>query len=282
MTLRDIGLGPVRLAVADVDRSVDWYRRVLGLEAVPADAGSEAALGVPGGDDLVRLVSRPGANPHPGHGRLGLYHFAVLLPDRPSLGTFLTHARKLGVPLGASDHGVSEALYTSDPDGLGIEVYADRAVEAWPRAPDGGLAMGTAPLDAASLIAARDRPWSGAPRGTRIGHVHLHVGDLEAAERFYADGLGLEPTVRGYPGALFLAADGYHHHLGLNTWAGPAATPAGPDDAALLEWKVHLPDDGAVRAAADRMRSRGFEPLPDGEGSAFEDPWGTRVALTVA
>jgi catechol 2,3-dioxygenase len=283
VTLHDVGLGPVRLAVADVDRSVSWYGRVLGLEAERAEEGSGTALGVPGGDELVRLVHRPGARPHPGRGRLGLYHFAVLLPDRASLGSFLTHARALGVPLGASDHGVSEALYTSDPDGLGIEIYADRPAERWPRSPDGGLGMGTAPLDAASLMgAAKDRPWRGAPRGTRIGHVHLHVGDLDAAERFYADGLGLEPTLRGYPGALFLAADGYHHHLGLNTWAGPDAAPAGPSDAALLEWQVRLPDDRAVRAAVARMRSRGFEPLPEAGGSAFEDPWGTPVSLAVA
>ncbi|HSM36724.1 MAG TPA: VOC family protein [Longimicrobiales bacterium] len=283
MTLRDVGLGPVRLAVADVDRSATWYGRVLGLVPAPEDAGRGATLGVPGGDALVRLVPRPGARPHPGRGRLGLYHFAVLLPDRASLGAFLAHARALGVPLGAADHGVSEALYTSDPDGLGIEVYADRPVDAWPRSASGGIEMGTAPLDAGSLIAAaRDRSWSGAPAGTRMGHVHLHVGDLAEAERFYADGLGLQPTLRGYPGALFLAADGYHHHLGLNTWAGPGATPAGPTEAALLDWEVRLPDDGAVRAAVDRMRSGGFEPLAEGGDSTFEDPWGTRVALRVA
>lgn len=295
--LHGIRLGPVRLAVADIDRSLDWYGAVLGLQATREGAGPgrARAAALRGGDGapLVRLLERPGARPHPPRGRLGLFHYAVLLPGRGALGAFYAHARSLGVPLGASDHLVSEALYLADPDGLGIEVYADRPREAW-TVTARGPRMATLPLDVRSLLdAAGGASWEGPPAGTSIGHVHLHVGDLAAAEAFYGDALGLEPTVRDYPGALFVAADGYHHHLGLNTWAGPGAVPPTARDAALLEWEIVPEARTAVRAAAARMREAGFEATeaarggstsgrqsePSVESAAFTDPWGTTVVL---
>jgi catechol 2,3-dioxygenase len=291
----------VRLQVGDLDRSIDWYGRVLALHAEePGVAGANSVdLTGTDGTPLVRLVERPGAHPHPPRGRLGLFHYAVLLPDRASLGAFLAHVRSLGIPLGASDHLVSEALYLTDPDGLGIEVYADRPREAWPRT-GGSLRMDTLPLDVPSLLdAAAAAGWAGPPPRAAIGHVHLHVGDLATAEAFYGDALGLVPTARGYPGALFLAADGYHHHLGLNTWAGPGATPPGEGEASLLEWEIVLPDGAALEAASGRMREAGYEPIAvvgatdagvrtgpakdertaGGPGTVFADPWGTRVRL---
>ncbi len=295
--LRGIRLGAVRLAVADLDRSLDWYGSILGLRGRPAAAGPDGAraaeLRALDGAPLVRLLERPGARPHPPRGRLGLFHYAVLLPGRDALGAFYAHARSLGVPLGASDHLVSEALYLADPDGLGIEVYADRSREAW-TVTEAGPRMATLPLDVRSLLdAAGGASWEGPPAGSAIGHVHLHVGDLAAAEAFYGDALGLEPTVRDYPGALFLAADGYHHHLGLNTWAGPDARPATAGDAALLEWELVVRESNALRVAASRMRAAGFEAAaqPDrstGEprseagpvaSAVFADPWGTNVVL---
>jgi len=295
--LHGIRLGPVRLAVADIDRSLDWYGAVLGLrgtaeEAGPGRARAAALLGGDGAP-LVRLLERPGARPHPPRGRLGLFHYAVLLPGRAALGAFYAHARSLGVALGASDHLVSEALYLADPDGLGIEVYADRPREAW-TVTARGPRMATLPLNARSLVdAAGGAAWEGPPAGSAIGHVHLHVGDLAAAEAFYGDALGLEPTVRDYPGALFLAADAYHHHLGLNTWAGPGAVPATVRDAALLEWEIVPEARATLRAAAARMREAGFDAPEGGRGgstsgppseaslasAAFTDPWGTTVVL---
>jgi catechol 2,3-dioxygenase len=274
-------LGPVRLQVAELARSLAFYERVLGLRALARGAGG-ATLGAADGRPLVELAERPGARPAPPRGRLGLYHVALLLPDRASLGRFVRHLSALGVRAGAADHLVSEAFYLGDPDGLGVEVYADRPREAWRRA-GRELMMASDPVDVAGLArAAGDRPWEGMPAGTAVGHVHLHVGDLDAAGRFYGDALGLDRTVWRYPGALFLGAGGYHHHLGANTWAGPAARPPGDDDARLLEWTLELPDAGGVEAAAASLAAAGYAAEPAGGAVVARDPWGTRVRVRAA
>jgi len=219
-------IGRVRLQVSDLERSVAYYRDLLGFRVADSRNG-RASLAVHGDDRvLVELVERAGASPVPRRGRLGLYHFAILLPERAALGRFVAHLAEIGARAGMSDHFVSEAIYLQDPDNLGIEVYADRPRSAW-RHEGGQLAMATEPLDVRSLVAASGgEPWTGMPRGTTIGHVHLHVGDLETAAAFYHAGLGLDKMVWSYPGALFLSAGGYHHHLGTHTWATGAA-PAG-------------------------------------------------------
>jgi len=266
----DIRLGRVRLQVADLERSLAWYERALGL-CVLRRSGGEAALGAYGDDAvLVELREKAGAAPVPRRGRLGLYHFAILLPDRAALGRFVAHLAEIGERAGASDHRVSEALYLNDPDGLGIEVYADRPRSSW-RVVDGQIAMSTDPLDLADVVrAAGGEPWTGMPAGTTIGHVHLHVGDLEPAAAFYHQGLGLDQVVWSYPGALFLSAGGYHHHLGLNTWAAGAA-PAGDDDARLLEWEIVVPTADDAEAA--------LESLSGGEDGVVRDPWGTALRI---
>jgi catechol 2,3-dioxygenase len=271
-------LGPVRLAVADLGRSLDYYERVIGLRTIERTP-SRALLGAQADDaPLVELIVRPGASPVPRRGRLGLFHYAILLPDRSALGRFLAHLGELGEYAGMSDHRVSEAIYLSDPDGLGIEVYADRPRESW-RIERGMLAMTTEPLDTQSLIqAARGEPWTGAPPGTRIGHVHLHVGDLASAEAFYHEGLGLDKVTLRYPGALFMSAGGYHHHLGTNTWAAGAAVPD-DGDARLLEWTIQLPEQADVEAAARSLVSRGYAVDREGEDVLSADPWGTRVRV---
>jgi catechol 2,3-dioxygenase len=270
----------VRLEVASLSRSTDWYTRVLGLTRLQGDGETEL-LGVTGDQPLLELRQLSGARPHPPRGRLGLFHFAILLPSRSSLGTLLVHLARVGVPLGASDHGVSEALYLQDPDGLGVEVYADRPRALWSYR-DGRLEMGTLPLDFPSLQAASGGDlWEGLPAGTRIGHLHLHVGSLPEAEAFYSTLLGLSPTVRGYPGALFLSAGGYHHHLGLNTWAGPGARPATRGDARLLDWELVLDGREAVEAAAHRFRKAGHPvEVEEGGGVRVEDPWRTGLRVT--
>lgn len=271
-------LGRVRLQVADLGRSVDFYEEVLGLRLL-ARNGADATLAALGDDTpLVELHELPGATPVPRRGRLGLYHFAVLLPDRAALGRFAGHLARLGVPAGMSDHLVSEAIYLSDPDGLGIEVYADRPRGTW-RHEGRQLLMASEPLDVSSLVrAANGEPWTGAPTGTIIGHVHLYVGDLGGAEGFYHQALGFDKTVWSYPGALFLSAGGYHHHLGTNTWAAHAP-PAGEEDARLLEWEIVVPGADDVAGAARSLESHGHAVDRTSPGIVARDPWGTPVWL---
>jgi catechol 2,3-dioxygenase len=271
-------LGPVRLQVADLGRSIDYYHRVLGLRAT-ARAEAGATLAAQGDETpLVELKELRGATPVPRRGRLGLYHFALLLPDRTSLGRFVAHLQALGEYFGSADHLVSEALYLTDPDGLGIEVYADRPRSSW-RMQGRALAMAVDPLDLKDLVsAAGGQPWTGAPSETRMGHVHLHVGDLESASAFYHAGLGLDRIVLSLPGALFMSAGGYHHHLGTNTWAAGAPVAA-EGDARLLEWTVQLPDRTDVEAAARSLAASGYQVRQDSGDAVAVDPWGTAVRL---
>ena len=272
-------IGPVRLQVSDLARSLEYYETVLGLRAV--ERGDDRALLAPHGDDapLLELRARRGARPRSPRGGLGLYHFAILLPDRAALGRFVRHVAELGVRAGAGDHLVSEAFYLQDPDNLGIEVYADRPRETWRRV-DRELMMATDPVDVPGLIrAAGDAPWTGMPAGTVMGHVHLHVGDLARARAFYSEALGFDRIVWHYPGALFLGAGGYHHHLGTNTWAGPDAQPPAEGDARLLEWTIVLPDAASVDAAADSLARGGHAVTRDGRDAVATDPWGTAVRL---
>ncbi|HEX2090815.1 MAG TPA: VOC family protein [Longimicrobiaceae bacterium] len=274
-----IRLGRVSLQVADLDRSLGYYQEVIGLRVLDRSDGS-AALGAHGDDTvLVELHERPGAAPAPHRGRLGLYHFAILLPDRAALGRLVSHLAEIGAQAGASDHLVSEALYLQDPDGLGIEVYADRPRATW-RYEGRQLKMDTRPLDVASLAhSAGGEPWTGAPSGTVIGHIHLHVGNLDEAAAFYHRALGLDQVVWSYPGALFLSAGGYHHHLGLNTWAGPGAERPRDGDARLLEWTMVVPGAGDADAAARSVEAAGYEVSGTEQGWTCADPWGTVLRL---
>jgi catechol 2,3-dioxygenase len=270
-------LGAVSLQVSDLRRSVDYYQRVLGMSVLERDA-DRASLGARTGVALVHLVEKRGVAPVPRRGRFGLYHFALLLPDRAALGRFAAHLLGLGLRPGMADHAVSEALYLTDPDGLGIEVYADRLRNAWMYRGD-ELVMTTDPLDIDDLLAAGEGvEWAGAPDGTTMGHVHLHVGDLGSAEAFYHRALGLDKTVWSYPGALFFSAGGYHHHLGTNVWSpGPSALA---DEARLLEWELVVPQHAQIGDVADRLRAGGYA-LDDGpDGVRTADPWQTRVRVT--
>ena len=272
-------LGHVSLQVADLARSVEFYTHVLGLRVI-ASSGATAMLGVEDGHTtLAHLHERPGATPCPHHGRLGLYHFAILLPDRPALGRLVSHLAAIGAGIGASDHLVSEALYLQDPDGLGIEVYADRPRSQW-RSVNRQLRMASEPLDFADVQrAAEGRPWTGMPAGTMMGHVHLHVASLDRAAAFFHGALGLDKMVWDYPSALFLAAGGYHHHLGVNTWAGAHAPRPTDDDARLLEWRIVVPTASDVQQAAASLASAGNAVVADGPDCLVADPWGTRIRL---
>lgn len=272
-------VGRVRLQVADLARSLAYYERVLGFRVLHRAAG-EATLGAHGDDaPLVELHERAGAAPVPHRGRLGLYHFAILLPHRAALGRFVAHLAELGERAGAADHLVSEALYLHDPDGLGIEVYADRPRATWERQ-GRELVMDTRPLDVAGLAhSGGGESWAGMPAGTVIGHVHLHVGDLQEAAAFYHAALGLDVVVWSYQGALFLSAGGYHHHLGLNTWAGPGAARPQAGDARLLEWEIVVPRAADAEAAARSLDAAGYGITRADGGWLATDPWGTTLRL---
>ncbi|HUF24213.1 MAG TPA: VOC family protein [Vicinamibacterales bacterium] len=269
-------LGAVRLQVSDLARSITYYERVLGMR-VRDRAGDAATLGDAGGHALIRLEARPGVRPAPPRATLGLYHFAILLPDRPSLGRVIRHLAGLGARAGMADHLVSEAIYLTDPDGLGIEVYADRPRDSW-RVNGQELAMTTDPLDAEAVVAAAgSEPWTGMPAGTVLGHVHLHVGDLDEGAAFYHAALGFDKVVWSYPGALFLSAGGYHHHLGTNTWSrGPA--PAA-DQARLLSWDIVVPTQADAAEAAASITAAGYRIQEEDGAFRAADPWGTTLRL---
>lgn len=272
-------LGRVRLQVSDLDRSIRYYQQVLGLRLLEQAAGIALLGDQAGAAPIIELREHAGAKPVSRRSHLGLFHFAILLPDRATLGSFLQHLASIDVQVGASDHLVSEALYLHDPDGLGIEVYADRPRTAWAHR-DGEVVVETLPLDIANVIAAGgSRAWTGMPAGTVMGHMHLHVGDLAAGAKFYRDALGFDATVWSYPGALFMSAGGYHHHLGTNTWAGPDAPRPGTDDARLLEWELVLPSAGDVEAAAGRLAASGYPVRREGNSATVDDPWGTTLRL---
>jgi len=278
-------LGRVRLQVADLGRSLRFYEGVLGFRLLRREE-TRAALGAHGDDTpLVELEARPGARPVTSRRRLGLFHFAILVPDRATLGRFVKHLATIGAHPGAGDHLVSEAFYLEDPDGLGIEVYADRPRSVWRRV-GRELMMATDPVDVDDIVrAAGDVPWAGMPAGTVIGHVHLHVGGLSEAAAFFSETLGFDRMVWRYPGAIFLGAGGYHHHLGANTWAGAGASRPAEGDARLLEWTVELPDASSLEGAAHSLMQAGHAVLrePGDLGRVPDvvthDPWGTQIRL---
>ncbi|MFM8567384.1 MAG: VOC family protein [Gemmatimonadota bacterium] len=273
-------LGPAVLQVTDLNRTVAFYEQVLGLRVLARD-DAQASLGADSATEPL-LVLRGGAMRPAGRGRLGLFHFAFLLPDRGALGRFVRHLAGLGIRAGAGDHLVSEAFYLDDPDGLGIEVYADRPRDSWRRV-GGELVMGTEAVDVEGLVAAAGpMPWVGMPAGTVMGHLHLHVGTLEAASAFYHEALGFDRMVWSYPGALFLGAGGYHHHLGTTVWAGPTARPAAADEARLLEWTIVLPSTHALDAVATRLARAGAVLTRDVVAGdvVTRDPWGTALRLS--
>jgi catechol 2,3-dioxygenase len=277
-----VRIGVVALQVADLDRSLGFYEKVLGFRVIAredAPGGHSARLGAQGGDRvLLELKEKAGVRPVPRRGRLGIYHFAVLLPTRRDLGGFLRHASALSVHIGSSDHLVSEALYLVDPDGITVEVYRDRPRGEWTYQ-NGEVVAGILPLGSQDLLAAAgDQPWRGLPTGTTIGHMHFYVGEIPPAEAFYHKALGFDKIAWSMPGMLFVSAGGYHHHVGLNTWAAgsPAATD---DDARLLFWELVLPDRGTTEAAAESLRGAGFAVTTSDGAFLARDPWGITVRL---
>lgn len=267
----DLTLGPAEFTVADIGRSLAFYGDVLGLKAREAGDGARVVALAAGDEPLLLLHERPGARRKPAH-TTGLYHVALLTPSRRELARTLARLASARYPLtGASDHLVSEALYLDDPDGNGLEIYADRPRSAWPHA-GREVRMAVDPLDIDGLLAELDEsPWAGMAAGTTVGHVHLHVADLASSEAFYGGILGFELMQR-FPGALFMAAGGYHHHLGLNTWAGAGAPPPPADATGLRRFTIVLPDARALAELAGRVRDAGLPAETAAEGLLVRDP----------
>jgi catechol 2,3-dioxygenase len=278
----ETSIGAVALTVADLGRVRDFYEGAIGLTATERDDGT-LVLGASGGEPLIELQENSAAA-SPDRRSTGLFHLAILLPSRRDLALALRRLAEARWPLaGASDHLVSEALYISDPDGNGIEIYRDRPREQWPQ--EGGeLQMATIPLDLHSVInelEASDEAETAVPEETRIGHVHLKVADIQAAEEFYAGALGFEVTVRGYPGALFVSAGAYHHHIGLNTWHSAGGPPPPPGAIGLRSFEVVLPSADELERTVERAASAGVTAARENGGAVLRDPSGNAVALTV-
>jgi catechol 2,3-dioxygenase len=277
---RETTIGTGRLTVSDLSRARDFYERAVGLQARELEGGG-LALGHGADRPVIELYGEPSATPL-NRRATGLYHLAILLPSRRDLALALARLADARWPLdGASDHLVSEALYLSDPDGNGIEIYRDRPREQWPRARD-RLEMATLPLDLRDLAGecsdatARQRP---APEGTRIGHVHLQVAELAASEAFYSGVLGFDVTVRHYPGALFVSAGGYHHHIGLNTWHSAGASPPPRGSVGLRSFEILLPNAGALEAVLERVSAAGIPAQKTDHGTLVRDPSGNGILL---
>lgn len=264
----------VDLTVSDLGRALELYRDVLGFRVLRQENGV-AHLGAE--RPLLRLHEDPRAPARP-PGASGLFHVAYLLPDRAHLGRLVRRLIELRHPIeGASDHIVSEALYLSDPDGNGIEVYVDRPRELWTRA-DGGIQMATRPLDVRSLVeAAGEAPYEHAPHGTKVGHIHLNVAHVPSAEAFYRDAVGLDVTARYGPEASFLSAGGYHHHVAVNTW-GTRGGPRPPAGAiGLREYTLRAPGRDALDALAERLQKEGAPFEEPAKALVASDPSGNRV-----
>ncbi|MGD9695068.1 MAG: VOC family protein [Thermoleophilia bacterium] len=276
-------VGAVRLRVADLAGAAAFYRRAVGLRDVGA-AAAAIVLGVRPGAPLVELVGDAAAAP-PGPRATGLFHLAILVPERADLARALHRAIGAGARLtGAADHLVSEALYLDDPEGNGIEICRDRPRQEWRRDADGALAMATLPLDIDGLLAAHpgDRAAGdeGMPPGARMGHVHLRVRDISEAEAFYAGLLGFDVAVRGYPGALFVSAGGYHHHIGLNTWGSLRGAPPPPGSRGLDRVTIVVPGRDALARIAAALDDAGVPARREGDAVATADPSGNRLLLT--
>jgi catechol 2,3-dioxygenase len=264
-------VGAVSLRVRDLAGLTGFYRDAIGLQVISQQPG-RAVLGI----DREPLVTlEDGAQPPTS--RAGLFHIAILLPSRRDLANWLAHAARTGLRLeGASDHLVSEAIYLSDPEGNGIEIYRDRSRPEWPRR-DGAIAMATERLDLDALLAeANGAAYPGMPSGTGMGHIHLRVGDTAQAEAFYRDALGFDLMVH-YPGASFLASGGYHHHIGANVWQSRGASPRKDGEAGLAAFELVARDDEAFAAMRQRMLAAGGQ--DDGETATVADPWNNRLIL---
>src|SRR6266571_2632608 len=273
-------IGLVTLRVANLERSRRFYEGILAFQPIEQGPG-KVVLGGQDKQPLLELIEVSGAAPQPRRAT-GLYHVAILFPTRPDLGRELLRVARAGIQVGQGDHLVSEALYISDPDDNGLELYRDRPRSEW-HWTNGVVEMATDPVDIRSMVEEGERnaePWEVIPAGTRIGHIHLQIGDIKEAKRFYHTILGFDVTCH-YPGALFVSAGGYHHHIGLNTWHSLGAKPTPANCAGLQTYVVAIPTREGLLAVKERLVAHkvAFEEQED--LIRVNDPWSNQILLNV-
>jgi catechol 2,3-dioxygenase len=276
----NIYINRVDLRVEDLQRSLMFYQNIIGFRVLE-QSGERAVLTADGRTPLLSIEQS--ANLIPKQPRTtGLYHYALLLPNRYELGKVLNHLLQVGYPLqGGSDHLVSEALYLADPDGNGIEIYRDRPAESWDWR-NGEVVMTTEPIDAEGLLAERKGDaWEGLPPETLMGHIHLHVAEFEKIKEFYCQGLGFEIVCRYGNQALFISTGKYHHHIGLNTWQGVGAPKPLENSVGLMKYSIVFPSNEERETAVEKLGKLGFRVLNENGVILAEDPSGNRVELTV-
>ncbi|WML48324.1 VOC family protein [Neobacillus sp. PS3-34] len=269
----------VDLKVSNLERSLIFYQNVVGFKILEQTA-TTAKLTADGKTPMLTL-EQPARAVSKQRNTTGLYHFAILLPQRSDLGRVLEHLIQLNYPLGAADHYVSEALYLQDPDDNGIEIYWDRPASTWDWK-NGEVAMATEQLDARSILAeGKGMQWNGLPEGTIIGHIHLHVSDLNNTEEFYVKGLGFNVVNHFGNQALFISTGNYHHHIGLNTWAGEGA-PAPSENSVGLNWfSIVLPSEDARKNVINELVGMGASVKEEDGVFITADPSGNRIQLLV-
>ncbi|WP_286232395.1 VOC family protein [Neobacillus mesonae] len=270
-------VGMVNIKVKNLDYSLNFYQNIIGLQVLEKSDG-KAVLTTDGETPLL-ILEQPENVTAKEAGTSGLYHFAILLPTRADLSVFLRHLIQTGYPLGAADHYVSEALYLNDPDGNGIEVYRDRPSSEWTWN-NGLVDMATEQLDAQGILGESDAEWRGLPAGTIMGHIHLHVGDLQKAEEFYTKGLGFN-VVSYYPQAVFLSTGGYHHHIAINTWQGTGAKQPAENSVGLNWYTIVYPDVESREAVVKNLQQLGASVQAEADYVVTSDPSGNRIRLLV-
>ena len=272
-------VGQVNLKVQNLERSLAFYREVIGFEVIE-QTDSSANLTADGKTVLLSIQQSNNLVPKQGK-TTGLYHYALLLPKRSDLAEIVQHFREIGLRFGSSDHLVSEALYLSDPDGNGIEIYIDREPSEWDW-DNGEVAMAVDPLNFADLLSGGEQqPWKGLPAGTVMGHIHLHVSELVKTEEFYSKGLGFEVVNRYGEQALFISDGKYHHHIGLNTWNGVGAPAPSPNSVGLESFTIMFPNEEKKNKIIAQLKNIGASVTEENGLTIATDPSGNRIHLSV-
>lgn len=268
----------VELKVSDLERSLSYYQEIIGFKILEKQE-NKALLTADGKTALLSIEQRANSLPKT-QKTTGLYHFALLLPTRGDLGAVLKHFIEINERVGAGDHLVSEALYLNDPDGNGIEIYSDRPDTEWTWNGE-FVAMDTLQIDAQGILAAgASTKWEGLPEGTVMGHIHLHVSELVETEKFYKL-LGFEVVTPNYPGALFMSTGKYHHHIGLNTWAGVGAPPAGENVVGLEAFSLVYPSNEALNTAIENLKTNDMNVVEENGSFVTKDPSQNKIKLIV-
>ncbi|MDB5052861.1 MAG: hypothetical protein JWM44_911 [Bacilli bacterium] len=272
-------IGQIHLKVSQLERSIQFYREVVGFELLQK-VGNTAELTVDGKNRLLVLEEIPNAVIVPRRNTTGLYHFAILVPTREDLSLSLRNLLHHQIHVGQGDHLVSEALYITDPDNNGIEIYADRPRSTWKWDGQKQVIMATDPIEWQSLLdEAGEQTWNKLSSETIIGHVHLHVADLQKAEQFYCQTLGFEITAKMGDMALFISAGGYHHHIGLNTWAGVGAPPPPPDAVGLRYYSIIIPNTNELETILTNLKNAGIPVEQQDGGWLVQDPSKNTILL---